>query len=855
MSEGISARFASLAATQWVLFRSLNLGAIAAHRLRTALSVAGIALGVMLVFSSLLFNESLTGSFVDMERDLLGTASIEVTAIGSSPFDASLVERARRVPGVEVAAPLLIDRAVALGPRGRTEVLAVSADGELRKLAAPVKRTRALRNLSDRAGVVTTQRLLDDVGVAPDGTIRVVAYGVETPFAVVAMEGGDVESELYGGSFVGLPLRFGQVVFREREKVSSILIRSSEAGDRLEWLRRRLQDALGGGVRVIYPKQELQELERSSEQIRAIGVFLSTLTLLLSGYLMFNTVTMTVFERRRELATLLALGDRRHRVVLRLLVESVLIGTAGVLAGLSLGWAFGQYLSGTTPLYLQDAYGYRPHQAVSLWLAAAAAAAGAGTALLGALVPALAILRLPPVDALRPQPPGGRPASRWGATASLAAGLALASAGGIGLVRVPEAAPPVLALITVGGALTAPAVFGSALHLLSRALMLPWSGGGRGIASLVGAGLAQGRGRTVATMSAASFSLAMVVVAGALTAGVQSTVTRYASKYRSIDLVVSASADPYYSLLSDEALGPKIAALPSVATVLPRRLTFIHWGERRTLLMGLRPDEIRLLGLDFDSGAREAALAGMAGGGMLISAQNARRDHLGVGDLVTLRTPLGDRVYPVTGVVELWSWPEGVLVISDATFVRDFQQARVNSFDISLAPGASAGQAVHDIRRLAPGFTIARGADATRAVLDQESALFAPFLNIRNVLVVVAVLAVFNCMVIAVLQRTAELGVLRAIGLRPALLGRVLVLEAAGMVGISLAVGTWFGILVYRISIPLIAASTGLTVRWEITPGPLLLAAAAAVAIAGLGSLYPARMASRLPILEALVYE
>jgi putative ABC transport system permease protein len=836
---------------QWVLFCSLSLGAIASHRLRTALSAAGIALGVMLVLSALLFDTSLTGSFADMEQDLLGSTAIEVTAVGSGTFDAALVDRARGVPGVAVAAPLLINRAEARGPRGRMEVLAISFDDQLRQFAPPLQRTHTLRKPADSASVIATQRLLDGVGMAGDGTIRIVAYGVETPFVVTATVAADVAKDLYGGSFVALPLRLGQRIFRERDRISSIAVRTSATGDGLEALRRRLQDALGAGVRVIYPRQNLQELERSSEQIRSLSVFLSTLTLLISGYLMFNTMTMTVFERRRELATMLVLGDRRQRVVRRLLVEAILVGLGGVVVGLPLGWLFGSLVSGTTPQYLQDAYGYRPHTVLSPWLVAAAAGAGLGTALLGALVPALTILRLPPVDALRPQPPGERPTSRRGTTASLAAGLALASAGGMGVWLAPQAAPLLLALIVLGAALAAPALFGSMLRLLSRALMLPGLGRAQGIACVVGAGLAQGRGRSVATISAATLSLAVVVATGMLTTGIQGTVARYASKYQHLDLVVSASGDPYYSLPSDEALGARLSALPSVAAVYPHRDTFITWADRRTLLVGLSPDEVRLLDLDLDSGS----VTGMAAGGVLISAQTARREHLGVGDVVTLHTPTGDRAYPVAGVVEFWSWPEGAFVVSDTSFVDDFQQSRVNSFDIRLAPGIAAGQATRDVRKVAPGFTITTGAEVTQQVLAQESALFAPFFNLGNVLVAVAVLAVFNSMVIAVLQRTAELGVLRAIGLRSSQLGTVLVLEATGMVAIALAVGTGFGIVIYTMGIPLIAASTGLTVLWEVTPGPLLLAAAAAAVIAALGSVYPARMASRLPVLEALVYE
>lgn len=843
------------ASGQRLLFASVNLASIRAHPLRSGLSGAAIALGVMLVFASLLYDASLTGSFADMTRDLTGTASLEVSSAGGAPLDSSLVDRVRAVAGVRIAAPLLITPTHVRGPDGERQIVAIAFDGELDKLGPSMRQVRTVRPLSESEGIVVTPQLLQETGEAVDGTLRIVVNDIETPLVIEALEQGGVAAELNGGQFIGLPLSIAQRIFDERGQISTILVGTGpSAPSQVDDIERRLQSLLGDSIRVSSPADRVRELDQSSAQVRYAAAFFSALALLISAYLMFTTVTMMVLERRHELAMLLVLGDRRHRVLLRLLAEAALIGVGGIAVGLPLGWAISHLLFGA-PRYLQDAYGFRAQAIVPWWTIAAAAGAGLGTALLGALQPVLTLLGLPPVEALRRQPlvdAGRAPRRRTG---MLAAGIMLLVVGALGSALAPDLALLLICVLFAGGALAAPAGFDLLLRLFARPLMAPRWRRGQAIMSIVGASLPQGRGRSVATISAAALALAMVVTVGTLTTGVQSTIDRYGSKYTPVDLLATAGDDTYYSIPFDERLVSQASSLPGVAAAYPYRSTFVDWQDHHVLVSGWNVDELQLLNFDFDSGAPASAVDSLRRDGVLVSSSLARREHLVVGQTISVPTAVGGRTRRVAGVVEYWSWPEGAILVGDGAFVRDYRQSSVNAIELRISPGADRAAVARGLRRLAPGLIVQDGGTLRAQIVTGESALFTPFFRIRDVMVVVGVLAVFNTMLIAALQRTAELGVLRAIGAVAAQVAAVFVLEAAAMVVIALVVGVGFGILVYRLSIPLLEAISGLSVPWLITPGPVLVALGAAAMIWAAGSAYPARLASRRDVLDALAHE
>lgn len=840
----------------WLLFRLLNLSSFSTHRLRTALSVLGVALGVSLVFAVLIFNSSLTGSFSLTTSDLRGGANLEVTSASSAGIDQAVVDRARTVPGVKLAAPILLQRAGVRGPRGSAQVLIAAYDKESEKLASALLESLGVSHLLNHPGVAASQSLLERTGAYPDRTLVLVADGRQTPLGIVSVLSRRSMGQLSGTYLVVTPLEVAQRLFGDRGLDSSVLIETADRSPAaVEAVAQRLRAALGTGVQVISPEDRVRELDRSTEQLRWYALLVSSLALLPGGYLVFNTMSMAVVERRKELATLLVLGDSPRGLLRRFMAETLLLGGAGVALGLPLGWLVGQYLVSGVPQYLLDAYGYYAQPLAPPWTAAAAAAAGLATAVLAALFPATFVLRTAPADALRRHPSDAAPRGGRVRAIGFLVGLALIALGIVGGRLFAEAGVVLNGLLFAGLALAAPTVFGVVIGAVARALAAYPLRTGSGTMQVTGANLLHSPRRTTATVTAAAFSLVMVIAMGELAGNAAASIATYAGTFAHFPLYVSASYDTYESVPLDASLQEAVTAVPGVAAAYAGRSTFISWHGRRRLLIGASQAAVGRQGLTFQAGTPAIAVPSLASDGMLISTQNAQRDRLHLGDLVRLDTPTGGRGFRVTGVVEDWAWPEGVMIIGADAFASDFRQPEINQLAVLLTPGSAPAAVSTRLRRLAPGLIVRSGAGYTAQVLRQLSAFFEPFLRLRDILVLVGVLAVLNTVLISVLQRLPELGVLRSVGMSAAQLTASFVLEAVAMVVVALAGAALFGLLFHGLSVASLHAITGLPLRWAPEPAPLVTAAAAGVVIVVGGSFYPARRAGRIPLLDAIAYE
>lgn len=125
----------------WLLFRSLDIAHLARHRLRTALSIVGIGLGVMLLFAALISSGSLTESFSELRRAISGSADLEIRTGAIAGIDEATADRAATLAGVAVAAPLLQEHALVSGPGGLVEVLVVARPGATSATARRSART------------------------------------------------------------------------------------------------------------------------------------------------------------------------------------------------------------------------------------------------------------------------------------------------------------------------------------------------------------------------------------------------------------------------------------------------------------------------------------------------------------------------------------------------------------------------------------------------------------------------------------------------------------------------------------------------------------------------------------------
>jgi putative ABC transport system permease protein len=257
--------------------------------------------------------------------------------------------------------------------------------------------------------------------------------------------------------------------------------------------------------------------------------------------------------------------------------------------------------------------------------------------------------------------------------------------------------------------------------------------------------------------------------------------------------------------------------------------------------------------------SREAALRGVAAGGVIVGPLYARLAHLEVGDRVSLRGPGGARRAPVTGVLDGISDMGGnEMQVSLGTMQRIYRVTSDAQLAVRARSDAAAGPLGRRIeaivRRDYPGVELASIADKKNEVRDQVSATFNMFNSIVAIAVIVSLLGVVNALAMSVLERTREIGVLRALGssrwqIRRTMLDESLLICAAGAI-----TGVAFGLAIGVAWLPGFAkVMPGLTFHF---PGTTAFAVAVAAIVLGtLAAILPARRAARLNVIEALSYE
>jgi putative ABC transport system permease protein len=564
------------------------------------------------------------------------------------------------------------------------------------------------------------------------------------------------------------------------------------------------------------------------------------------AFLIFNTLSMTVAERARDVGLLRAAGMTRRQVTLMVLASAAYLGVVGVALGLLVGLALAAGAvallggTGTALAELTLPPGALLLGAVLGFIVTAAAA----------VEPALRAGGISPVAALRLRLDQGavlRARLRWllfvfGVVGLV--GLFLwpgAAAGRAGLVR-PLAAFALLLGIT----LAAPFVAGPLGRVvgLVAAPLLPAE------ARLTRGALTRDRSRTALTVGALAVAIAVLVAL----AGVAGS-TRQAATGWLVDVVpgelLLTSIRP---VADDEPAAAEIAALPGVARVSPL-------ARFSVALNGTRADAAAVVGADlladgrltFVAGTAAQALAALDGGGAAILPRSvAERSGLAVGSRLAILSGTGPLELEVVGIAErtipgaigeaiLVGWP-------DATGRLGVLGA--DAFAVRFGPGqeASARPGVEVAARafaLEPA-SLDQAAGAIGASIDRRALLFAA---LAAVALVVAALGIVNTLAMNVLERVRELAVLRATGLTRRQAWRLVVLEAAilGLVGALL--GALAGLATGAVLIQL-AGGSGVPYQ-----APWAAAAAAlggGIVLAVVASLYPARLASRVEIVGAL---
>ncbi|WP_336722338.1 ABC transporter permease [Cellulosimicrobium cellulans] len=881
---------------------------VRAHVVRFVLSVLAVTLGVAFVVGTFAFRGMLSSTFDDiiattLTADVYVRGSQEVTGDAAGPgggggggngfagdrtlVPADLAADVEAVDGVARAVPDVSGPVVLVAADGTAVVTtgppstAFSVDPEDPSLTL-------LDGAWPAAGeIVLEQSAAETARLTTGDETTVVLGGEPTPVTVSGVFG--IEAAAAGAVLVGIDGETARAVYAPDGMVPQLSVWSSQTSGEVDEdaLAERVGDVLPDGAEAVTGEQARAEASEAVEEVLGfVETFLlvfAAIALFVGAFIIANTFAMSVRERLRELALLRALGASPGQVFSSVLVQALVVGLVGggigVLAGAGLvrviRWGLalaGMEFSGRVPLGAPQVV--------------AAVGLGAVVSVLAAVLPARRAAAIPPVQAMRDDvaPDRGTGVRAVGGIVLVAAGagvLWLASFLGSSVADAPtgwawvdDLSPRVLlgvgaGLVLVGVLVGSPAVARGVLTVLAWPLVVAL----RPLGRLARGNVTRNPRRTASTAGALLIGMALVSVTGVIAASTQASVRSIVENEVRADLVVDSA-----TLVVPEGAVEAVAATPGAAVVDTVRLGLVSvatvgGGTGAEGSGGDAADDGEPRGTDvagvpagfFDTALDPVALAGdptatLEAGDVVVHRRTARERGWEVGDTLRLGEGAAAVEVRVGAVIDSQLVGTGILVRDDVfDTVVPAAQASVRIVYVSAAEGASAAE-VEDLRA---ALTTAVEPFLVVTVLDREETASAFADQVNQVLVilyallalsiVIALLGIVNTLALSIIERTREIGLLRAVGLGRLQLAGVIAIESVltAVYGTVLGVATGIGI---GAALPGVLADEGLStlaVPW----GQVLAILGVAVVIGLVASVWPAIRAARLPVLDAVTVD
>lgn len=579
---------------------------------------------------------------------------------------------------------------------------------------------------------------------------------------------------------------------------------------------------------------------------------LAFLALVVGSFIIFNAVSFSVVERRSEIALLRAQGVTRRQIFLQLLGDSLLLGIPGTALGLLLGVLLGQGLVGLVARTINDLYftlrvtGLAIDPAV-LWQGGLL---GIAAALAAALFPAWEAASIPVASALSRSHQEEQAQKLMPVAAGLGA-LLLGTAMGLawGESKSLYLGFAALFALVAGYALLTPAL----TALLTGALR-PLMKKGFGLAGATAASsVRRDLSRTGVAVAALTVAVSAAIGMGLMIDGFRNSVAAWLGQTLQSDIYLRHANG---SLPLDPPLIDRLIQVPGV-THVGRSLGVTletPMGPVSLLVVGI--PEHRFDGFQPVRGTPTPDFAAFEAGAILISEALAWREGAQVGDSLTLPTAEGPRDFTIGGVVLDYDANAGFVAMSRKAYRRHWRDDRVFSLSLNVAEPERVKETIR-LLESAAGPEVELRIRADREIREASLVLFDRTFAITRTLRALAVLTAFFGVLTALLsiqlERTREMGVLRALGLTPAETVRLTLLEtgltglAAGL--LSMPLGWFMGQLLSGV---VNQRAFGWSLTVDAGPEKLLLGIVIALPTALAAGLYPAWRTARTPPAEAM---
>ncbi len=757
------------------------------------LALAGIAVGVALVFAALVANTSLTGSVRQLTSGIVGQTRFQLAARSPEGFDQRLLAEVQRLRGVKAAAPVLEVQANVIGPQGRRSVLFVGGDPRFARLGGVLLRHFTAAQLREQQALALPAPMAEALGVSLGAPIRVEidAATVRVPLGAEFQQ-HDIGALVHSPIAIA-PLPFAQKISGMTGRVTRIFVEPLPGRD--EEVQAGLRGLAAGRLNVRAADNDVAVFEQAAYATNQSTALFSVFSALVGFLFAFSAVLLTVPQRRRFVADLRMAGNEPWVLVQVLLFDALVLGVAGAALGLALGDQVSRHLFGAVPGYLAYAFAIGSQRIVSWQSIAIAGGAGVFAACIAVLAPLRDILAgHRSVD----EPDEGRgQASSW----LMVAGLACLTVTSAIVVAAPRAALAGLLALTLALLLLLPSLLRwltRVFEFLTRAVRSP-------VPTLAVLELRSGaaRMRTIALASTGAVAVFATVAIGGAHADLQRGLDASASEIDSnadvwVTFPGTTNAFAVTPFLAPAGTIQALGRLPGVQTVRTYRGSFLNVGNHRAWVQApprsarwpIPPTQIR------HGDLRLATERIRRGGWTVLSESVAGIEHVGIGDRVTLPTPVPTTLR-VAAISTNLGWPPGAVILNADDYARAWGSEAPSALQLALAPGASPERVAVAVKRSLgpqlPAKVETRQQRINRHFAASREGL-ARLTQISILVLVSAMLAMAAAMGGMIWQRRPSLAALKVHGYPEPELWRALLLESGLLLGAGCLVGAVFGL-------------------------------------------------------------
>jgi putative ABC transport system permease protein len=837
-----------------ILLRS-SLRYIRIHVWQFLLSILGIALGVAVAISMDIANESSKEAFTISTQTVTGKSTHQITGPPGG-LSEEIYKKLRLEGKIRHCAPVVEGFLSLPDHKGQIlHLLGIDAvvDSEFRPYLKGIKGS-FLANLTpfmtEPFTAIISSHKAKKLGLKEGDFFTVRSGSLKHKILLTGLiESADKLTEEAMENLIVTDIATAQEILDITGRISSIDLIITE-----EWQLEDIKKKLPPSVKITPARSRSQAIEHMTRAFNLNLTALSTLALIVGMFLIYNTMTFSVVQRRTMIGMLRAIGVTRQEIFRFILGEALITGVLGTITGIAAGIFLGKGMVSLVSKAINDIYFVLSvtHIAISPLTILKGIILGIFSTLMAALLPALEATSAPPRTVI----------SRSEVEKKLHFTLLSKAISGISLLLLASVmihfsekslifSIGSLFVITLGFALLTPVA-----TVIFTLILIPVTGCIFGIMGRMSArGIISSLSRTSVAIAALMIAVSVTVSVGIMVGSLRHAVIIWMETFLKADIYVSPPSLVYSrsDLTLDRKVLEKFSSLSEISFISTYRGVMVESEKGLNQLIAITVDPKTYHSFRFKEGKEDKIWPGFTDKDeVIVSEPYAYLHGTEIGSKIHLNTDRGEHDFPVAGIFYDYTSDRGIVVMNRKTYDKFWNDRNVSSLAIYVRDGVNIDKLIEKMERSA-GSDQVIAIQSNRELRETTLGVFDRTFIITDVLkilsIIVAFIGVLSALMALQLERSKEIAVLRATGLTPSQVWKIVIIQTALIGIIAGFMALILGIVIAVVLIFVInRISFGWTMEMVISPGILIQAFIISLSASILAGIYPSiKMANTSP--------